>query len=129
MDLYNIKNNNISIKVHSNFIRDRSLPEKPIFLFSYDVVIENKNLFNVQLLSRYWHIQDGDGKVEEVRGPGVIGLQPMIKAGGVFKYSSFCHLKTPLGVMKGSYEMKRDSKDIFEAKISTFILRADDYVN
>ena len=129
MDLYNIKNNNISIKVHSNFIRDRSLPEKSIFLFSYDVVIENKNLFNVQLLSRYWHIQDGDGKVEEVRGPGVIGLQPMIKAGGVFKYSSICHLKTPFGVMKGSYEMKRDSKDIFEAKISTFILRADDYVN
>ena len=124
-----IKNNNISIKVHSNFIQDRSLPGNSIFLFSYDVVIENKNPFDVQLLSRYWHIQDGDGKVEEVRGPGVIGLKPIIKPEAIFKYSSFCALKTPLGVMKGSYKMRNTAEDIFEVEISTFILRADDYVN
>ena len=124
-----IKNNNISIEVHSNFIRDRSLPENSIFLFSYDVVIKNHNLFDVQLLSRYWHIQDGNGVVEEVRGPGVIGLKPVIKSDGTFKYSSFCPIKTPLGVMKGSYKMRSTKEEVFEAKIATFTLRANEYVN
>jgi ApaG protein len=124
-----IKNNNISIKVHSNFIRDRSLPENSIFLFSYDVVIKNHNLFDVQLLSRYWHIQDGNGVVEEVRGPGVIGLKPVIKSDGTFKYSSFCPIKTPLGVMKGSYKMRSTKEEVFEAKIASFTLRANEYVN
>ena len=124
-----IKNNNISIKVHSNFIRDRSLPENSIFLFSYDVVIKNHNLFDVQLLSRYWHIQDGNGEVEEVRGPVLVGLKPIIKSGGIFKYSSFCPIKTPLGVMKGYYKMKSTKEEVFEAKIATFFLRADEYVN
>jgi ApaG protein len=124
-----IKNNNISIKVHSNFIQDRSLPENSIFLFSYDVVIKNHNLFDVQLLSRYWHIQDGNGVVEEVRGPGVIGLKPVIKSDGTFKYSSFCPIKTPLGAMKGSYKMRSTKEEVFEAKIATFTLRANEYVN
>lgn len=124
-----IKNNNISIEVHSNFIRDRSLPENSIFLFSYDVVIKNHNLFDVQLLSRYWHIQDGNGEIEEVSGPGVIGLKPIIKSDGVFKYSSFCPIKTPLGVMKGSYKMRNTREEVFNAKIAAFILRANEYVN
>ena len=124
-----IKNNNISIKVHSNFIRDRSLPENSIFLFSYDVVIKNHNLFDVQLLSRYWHIQDGNGEVEEVSGPGVVGLKPIIISDGIFKYSSFCPIKTPFGVMKGSYKMRSNAEEVFEAKIATFILRANEYVN
>ena len=124
-----IKNNNISIKVHSNFIRDRSLPENSIFLFSYDVVIKNHNLFDVQLLSRYWHIQDGNGEVEEVRGPGVVGLKPIKKPDEIFKYSSFCPIKTPLGVMKGSYKMRSTKEEVFEAKIAKFILRANEYVN
>lgn len=124
-----IKNNNISIKVHSNFIRDRSFPQNSIFLFSYDVVIKNHNHFDVQLLSRYWHIQDGNGVVEEVRGPGVIGLKPVIKSDGTFKYSSFCPIKTPLGAMKGSYKMRSTKEEVFEAKIATFTLRANEYVN
>ena len=124
-----IKNNNISIKVHSNFIRDRSLPENSIFLFSYDVVIKNHNLFDVQLLSRYWYIQDGNGEIEEVSGPGVVGLKPIIKSDGIFKYSSFCPIKTPFGVMKGSYKMRSNAEEVFEAKIATFILRANEYVN
>ena len=124
-----IKNNNISIKVHSNFIPDRSLPGNSIFLFSYDVVIKNHNLFDVQLLSRYWHIQDGNGVVEEVRGPGVIGLKPVIKSDGIFKYSSFCPIKTPLGVMKGSYKMRSTKEEVFEAKIEKFTLCANEHVN
>ena len=124
-----IKNNNIKIKAISRFIKDRSSPENSIFLFSYDVEIKNNNDFEVQLLSRYWHIQDGDGNVEEVRGPGVIGLQPLIKPNERFEYSSFCPLKTPFGMMSGAYQMKLNSEGIFDASIPSFSLHAADYVN
>ena len=124
-----IKNNNIKIKAISRFIKDRSSPENSIFLFSYDVEIKNNNDFEVQLLSRYWHIQDGDGNVEEVRGPGVIGLQPLIKPNERFGYSSFCPLKTPFGMMSGTYQMKLNSEEIFDAAIPAFSLHAAEHVD
>ena len=124
-----IKNNNIKIKAISRFVKDRSSPENSIFLFSYDVEIKNNNDFEVQLLSRYWHIQDGDGNVEEVRGPGVIGLQPLIKPNERFEYSSFCPLKTPFGIMRGAYQLKLNSEGIFDVSIPSFSLHAADYVN
>ena len=124
-----VKNNNINIKVISHFVKSRSLPENFIFLFSYDVKIKNNGDSEVQLLSRYWHIQDGDGNVEEVRGPGVIGLQPLIKPGMMFEYSSFCPLKTPLGIMSGSYQMKLKSEEIFDAPIPAFSLHATEHID
>ena len=124
-----IKNNNIKIKAISRFVKDRSSPENSIFLFSYDVEIKNNNDFEVQLLSRYWHIQDGHGNVEEVRGPGVIGLQPLIKPNERFGYSSFCPLKTPFGMMSGAYQMKLNSKEIFDAAIPAFSLHATEHVD
>ena len=124
-----IKNDNIKIKVISRFVKYRSSPENSIFLFSYDVEIKNNSDYEVQLLSRYWHIQDGDGNIEEIRGPGVIGLQPVIKSGGNFEYSSFCPLKTPFGMMSGAYQMKINSEETFEANIPAFSLSATDYVN
>ena len=123
------KNDNIKIKAISRFIIERSSPENSIFLFSYDVEIKNNCDYEVQLLSRYWHIQDGDGNTEEIRGPGVIGLQPVIKSGGNFEYSSFCSLKTPFGMMSGAYQMKMNSEETFEAAIPAFSLSANDYVN
>ena len=124
-----IKNNNIKIKAISRFVKDRSSPENSIFLFSYDVEIRNNNDFEVQLLSRYWHIQDGDGNVEEVRGPGVIGLQPLIKPNERFGYSSFCPLKTPFGMMSVAYQMKLNSEEIFDAAIPAFSLHATEHVD
>ena len=124
-----IKNDNVKIKAISRFIKDRSSPENSIFLFSYDVEIKNNSDYEVQLLSRYWHIQDGDGNIEEIRGPGVIGLQPVIKSGGNFEYSSFCPLKTPFGMMSGAYQMKINSEETFEATIPAFSLSATEYVN
>ena len=123
------KNNNIKIKAISHFIKHRSSPENSIFLFSYDVEIKNNSDSEVQLLSRYWHIQDGDGNIEEVRGPGVIGLQPLIKPNERFEYSSFCPLKTPFGMMSGAYQMKLNSAEIFDADIPAFSLHATEYVN
>ena len=124
-----IKNNNITIKAISHFIKNRSSPENSIFLFSYDVEIKNNSDSEVQLLSRYWHIQDGDGNVEEVRGPGVIGLQPLIKPNENFEYSSFCPLKTPLGMMSGAYQMKLNSEEIFDATIPAFSLHATEHID
>ena len=124
-----IKNNNIKIKAISHFIKNRSSPENSIFLFSYDVEIKNNSGSKVQLLSRYWHIQDGDGNVEEVRGSGVIGLQPLIKPNERFEYSSFCPLKTPFGMMSGAYQMKLNSGEIFDAAIPAFSLHATEHVN
>ena len=124
-----IKNNNIKIKAISHFIKNRSSPENSIFLFSYDVKIKNNSDYEVQLLSRYWHIQDGDGNVEEVRGPGVIGLQPLIKPNENFEYSSFCPLKTPFGIMSGSYKMKLNSEEIFDATIPAFSLHATEHID
>lgn len=122
-------NNNISIEVISHFVKSRSSPENFIFLFSYDVKIKNHGNSEIQLLSRYWHIQDGDGNVEEVRGPGVIGLQPLIGPGMTFKYSSFCPLKTPLGIMSGSYQMKSKAEETFDVSIPAFSLHADGHID
>ena len=94
-----------------------------------NVKIKNNGDSEVQLLSRYWHIQDGDGNVEEVRGPGVIGLQPLIKPGMTFEYSSFCPLKTPLGIMSGSYQMKLKSEETFDAPIPAFSLHATEHTD
>ena len=124
-----VKNNNISIKVISHFVENRSSPEDSIFLFSYDVRIKNNGVSEVQLLSRYWHIQDGDGNVEEVRGPGVIGLQPLIKPNENFEYSSFCPSKTPFGMMSGAYQMKLNSEEIFDATIPAFSLHAAEHID
>ena len=124
-----IKNNNIKIKAISHFIENRSSPKNSIFLFSYDVVIINENDFEVQLLSRYWHIRDGDGNVEEVRGPGVVGLQPLIKPNERFEYSSFCPLKTPFGAMRGNFQMKTSLEESFEATIPLFALNANEYLD
>ena len=124
-----IKNNNIKIKATSNFVKDRSSPENSIFLFSYDIKIKNISDSEVQLLSRHWHIQDGDGNIEEVRGSGVIGLQPLIKPNENFEYSSFCPLKTPFGMMSGTYQMKLNSKEIFDATIPAFSLHATEHID
>ena len=124
-----VENNNISIKAISHFVKNRSSPENSIYLFSYDVNIKNDGNLEVQLLSRYWHIQDGDGNVEEIRGLGVIGLQPLIKPGMTFEYSSFCPLKTPLGIMSGSYQMQLKSQEIFDVPIPAFSLHAAEHID
>ena len=108
-----MKNNNINIKVESDFIKERSSAAVPIYLFSYNIEIYNEGIEEVQLLSRYWHIKDGNGHIEEIRGPGVVGLKPFIKPDQIFKYSSYCPLKTPFGVMRGSFQMKNNQNSHF----------------
>ena len=115
---------NIRVAVKPAFLDDQSDPEEDQYLWSYTVTIENNGPETVQLISRYWHITDGDGRVQEVRGPGVVGAQPVLAPGQVFQYTSGCPLPTASGFMTGRYQMRSASGEAFEAEIPAFILES-----
>ncbi|MEZ4607896.1 MAG: Co2+/Mg2+ efflux protein ApaG [Deinococcales bacterium] len=98
----------ISVQVESFPLPQHSQPEIGRYVFGYRIRISNDSLVDVQLLDRYWFITDGIGRQQEVRGKGVIGEQPMILAGTVYEYSSFCPLTTSFGYMQGHYGMRDD---------------------
>jgi len=117
------------IEVSPNYVPSRSDLSKPIFFFSYHIKITNISNDTIQLHSRYWNITDGNGNVEEIRGPGVIGRQPHIKSGETFEYTSYCPLPTNFGVMHGYFEMVNDNGAKFNAKIHPFRLTTPFSVN
>ncbi len=112
----------ITISVEPEYLPDRSNPERNYYFFTYHVTIHNEGEQTVQLLNRHWIITNSLGMREEVRGPGVIGEQPVLEPGESFDYSSFCPLNTPQGTMEGSYEMAVEGGENFEAKIPLFTL-------
>lgn len=112
----------IFIRVRPRFEKDQSQPERELYLFSYEVLIENRGQAPVQLLRRHWLIKDGMGRVEEVEGDGVVGLQPRIEPGQVFQYSSFCPLPTPTGSMSGFYYLVDSGGKELKVTIPTFSL-------
>ncbi len=112
----------IRVTVRSSYVPERSNPTQGSWFFSYRIRISNRGEAPVQLLNRHWVITDAHGRVEEVRGPGVIGEQPVMAPGESFEYSSFCPLGTPFGSMEGSYEMVTDAGERFWAKIGKFTL-------
>ena len=114
----------IKIAVEPDFLEDQSDPEENRYLWSYRVTIENRSEMTVQLLSRYWRITDGRGRVREVRGDGVIGEQPVIAPGRAFEYTSGAPLVTPSGFMTGTYHMRASSGESFEVGIPMFALES-----
>jgi ApaG protein len=112
----------VRVHVQSQFDPDRSEPSRRQWFFLYTIRITNEGSETVQLLTRHWIITDGDGKVEEVRGPGVVGKQPILKPGESFEYTSGCPLTTAFGVMEGTYQMVTQGGDRFDAKIAPFTL-------
>ena len=106
----------------SRFMPERSNQEIPIFFFAYWITIKNQGAVPAKLLNRYWHITDADGRINEVRGEGVIGEKPLIKPGQSFEYNSFCPLATNFGFMKGYYEMQGVDKNTFQVEIPQFPL-------
>ncbi len=121
--------NKIEIQTYPDFLPERSDPLKPYYFFSYRVKIINNSDVIVKLLSRYWHIKDGEGKSEDIHGPGVIGQTPSIRPKEFFQYTSFCPLPTPIGFMSGSYRMILENGEQFDAEIPQFRLVAEDYLN
>ncbi len=112
----------IQIKTETYYLADQSSAESYRYIWSYDITITNNSDEIVQLLNRYWRITDGKGKIEEVKGPGVIGLQPIIKPGKEFAYSSFCQLSTTQGAMEGHYELQTLDEKQFIVEIPKFVL-------
>jgi ApaG protein len=112
----------IRITVRSSYVSDQSAPTARRYVFAYTVRIANEGSEPAQLRTRHWIITDGVGKVEEVRGPGVVGRQPNLGPGEHFEYTSGCVLQTPRGEMHGTYQMHRPDGRVFDAAIAPFLL-------
>ena len=112
----------IVVEVESSYVADRSDPMRGRWFFSYRIRISNHGDEIVQLISRHWIITDAHGGVEEVRGPGVVGQQPVLEPGEQFEYTSFCPLPTPFGTMHGSHLMATEDGRSFDAQIAQFTL-------
>ena len=114
--------NNIRVGVETRYIEDQSNPEQNSYVFAYTITIENKGQQSAQLLTRHWVITDSNQKVQEVRGDGVVGEQPLLKPGEQFVYTSGTMLETAVGTMKGSYQMLADDGSEFDAAVDEFVL-------
>jgi len=112
----------IKIESQAQYVPEESNPDQTYYFFSYKIRITNSGDQGAQLMSRHWVITDSLGRHEEVRGPGVVGLQPQIPPGQSFEYESACPLTTPTGTMKGSYSMVAENGDHFEVEIPEFYL-------
>ena len=112
----------IDVDVRSRFLPEQSLPEDGRFAFAYTIRIRNTGSVPARLISRHWLITDGNGKVMEVRGEGVVGEQPWLRPGEDFEYTSGAVLETASGSMHGSYQMLADDGTRFEAEIAPFLL-------
>jgi ApaG protein len=112
----------VRVRVESEYAPERSQPLKNQWFFLYTITILNEGAETVQLLTRHWVVTDGTGRVEEYKGPGVVGKQPTLQAGESFEYTSGCPLSTPFGVMEGTYRMLTEHGEEFDAKIAPFTL-------
>lgn len=113
---------NVKIEVQTEYLPEQSTPEDERYVFAYHVSIHNEGSNKVQLISRHWIITDGNDKVQEVKGSGVIGLQPQLESGESFQYSSGAVIDSQVGVMQGSYQMLDENGQHFEAEIPAFKL-------
>jgi ApaG protein len=105
-----------------HFIPDQSDPESERYVFAYTITIRNIGSTPAQLISRHWIITDANNEVQEVRGLGVVGEQPLLKPGESFEYTSGCQLSTPVGTMKGTYQMVAEDGTRFDSEIPEFVL-------
>ncbi len=112
----------IRVKAASSYLEARSDPDHALWFFAYRIRIANEGGETVQLISRHWKIMDAEGRVEEVRGRGVVGEQPVLAPGESFEYTSGCPLSTPFGSMQGAYQMATESGERFNAEIAAFNL-------
>lgn len=123
------KDLSIIITTKPCYVAEQSDPANQKFVWSYEITIKNDSDAIVQLLNRFWRITDLTGKIEEIHGAGVVGLQPLIRPTKHFVYTSFCQLHTPQGTMEGHYEMQNLEEEHFNIPIPKFILSAPSAIN
>ena len=120
--MYTTVTRSIRVTVHPAYLDDQSTPSENRYVWSYRVRIENEGSETVRLRTRYWHITDALGRVQEVRGPGVVGEQPLLGPGQSFEYTSGTPLSTPSGIMVGSYQMESTTGERFDIAVPAFSL-------
>ena len=120
--MYEATTRSIRVTVEPIFLEERSNPGANQYVWAYHVRIENRGTATVQLRNRYWHITDGLGRVQEVRGAGVVGEQPILRPGESYEYASGTPLATPSGIMRGSYEMEDEQGVRFDIVVPAFSL-------
>jgi ApaG protein len=116
------EDHNIQVEVETTYVPEQSDPDQSRYVFAYTITIRNEGRVPATLLTRHWVINDSNGKVQEVRGEGVVGEQPHLKPGEGFQYTSGTMIETPVGTMQGSYQMRGDDGVDFDAKIPPFML-------
>ncbi len=112
----------IKVTVKPTFLDEQSSPQDAHFVWAYRVRIENQGAETVQLMTRHWKITDAQGRVQEVRGPGVVGQQPVLRPGEAYEYTSGTPLPTPSGIMVGSYQMQTEAGENIDIAIPAFSL-------
>ena len=120
--MYKATTRAIEVSVEPHYLPDQSEPTKSQYVWSYKVRIENQSDVAVQLRSRHWKITDGLGRLQEVKGPGVVGKTPLLRPGETFEYTSGTPLSTPSGIMGGTYQMVDEAGVKFDIEIPTFSL-------
>jgi ApaG protein len=123
--MYRAVTRDIEVEVTPHFLAEESAPERGRFVWTYAIAIRNRGPVRVQLLSRHWLITDARGRTQEVRGPGVIGEQPVIPPGAEYRYSSGVPLTTPSGIMRGTYQMVAEDGERFDIEIPAFSLDSE----
>jgi len=123
---YEASTRGVVVRVEPAYLPDQSDPDQGRYSWAYTVDIENRGSQTVQLLARHWIITDAANRIEEVVGSGVVGEKPILRPGEAFRYTSGCPLKTPSGVMHGTYRMECENGETFEAEIPAFSLHLPD---
>lgn len=114
--------NQISVDVETTYVESQSRPEQDHYVFAYTITIANTGETSARLLTRHWIITDANGHTQEVHGEGVVGEQPFLRPGERFRYTSGTSLETPVGTMEGSYQMRNEEGEFFDAPIAPFSL-------
>ncbi len=120
--MYQAVTRGIQVTVMPQFLADRSSAEDERFFWAYTIEIANLGKVTVQLKTRHWQITDGRGQMQEVRGPGVVGEQPVLKPGEKFEYTSGVPLSTPAGLMTGTFQMVAENGESFDVEVPAFSL-------
>lgn len=123
--MYQAVTRGIEVVVRPHYLAEESAPERSRFVWTYAIEIHNRGAAQVQLISRHWLITDAHGRTQEVRGPGVVGEQPVILPGGDYRYSSGVPLTTPSGIMRGTYQMVDAAGEEFDIEIPAFSLDSE----
>ncbi len=124
--MYKERTRDLTVTVVPEFLAEHSRPDDGHYVWAYHITIANEGARRVQLINRYWKIIDAQGRVQEVRGVGVVGEQPVLEPGEAYTYTSGCPLPTPSGVMLGAYEMATDTGERFDISVPIFSLDSPD---